>query len=289
VTDGETERDDDARLAIRLEGQPNVILVDLLAQLPGSDSPHTFRPTPNMVFVGGTPSDLAFVRTDGGLRLAALVPSKQALTLVDPSTGIASQVALGKSYDRMSLITSIVGAGTDGGDVALLWSSFSPDIAFVALGSTVGKPYKSVERLELTAPVGEVVDAPFPNEHLKILVGPNGVDLVVLDLLARTAAPLVTQAATRVKMADDGARAWLLPQLAELDLQSLHPVNVPLSHGISDAFEITRRDGGRALVVLHDSAGTITVLDGQEPSLETAVEYSGLLLSDVQDIEEDAR
>ena len=194
----------------------------------------------------------------------------------------------------MSLITSVVGAGTDGGDVALLWSTATPNIAFVALGSTVGKPYKSVEHLELTSAVSQVVDVPSPNEHIKILESSGSTDLVVLDLLARTAAPIVSQAFTRMKVADDGARVWLLPysspQLAELDLATLHPNNVSLSHAVRDAFEVTRRDGGRALVVLHElGAGAITVLDAQDPSLEGAVEYGGLLLQDLEDVSEDAQ
>lgn len=98
VSDGEPGVNDDARVAIRVSGDPNVIVLDLLPvpESKAAESPHSFLPVPNIVYVGGTPTDISFVRTDGGLRLAALVPSRNVLTLVDPATGIASDVELSR-------------------------------------------------------------------------------------------------------------------------------------------------------------------------------------------------
>ena len=73
---------------------------------------------------------------------------------------MAADVDLGASFDRMSLVTDVVGETADGSDVALLWSTSGPNIAFVALGVTVGKPYKSVERLTLEHPISAVLDVP---------------------------------------------------------------------------------------------------------------------------------
>ncbi|MBW2531992.1 MAG: hypothetical protein JRI55_10940 [Deltaproteobacteria bacterium] len=289
VSDGAPERNDDARIAIRVQNDPNVVLVDLLPVPPAEadETPQSFRALPNVVFVGGVPSDISFVQTDGGLRLAALVPSRGVLTLVDPMTGIAGEVALGAPFERMSLITSIVGSTAEGSDVALLWSSFSPDVAFVALGSTVGKPYKAVERLALEQPVGFVQDVPEPNEHLKILTSTNGQNLLVLDLLARTAAPIQSASpGTIVSPAPDGTRAWIHASgswLAQLDLTSLHPRNIALNHSVHSVFDVARADGaGRALVAIHPLGGTAaTVLDAHDPSLTTAREYVGLLLGEL--------
>ena len=69
--------------------------------------------------------------------MAALVPSKQALMLIDPHTGLVSEVALGAPYDSLRVVTNVTGKGDDGSDVALVWSAASPRIAFVALGVTV--------------------------------------------------------------------------------------------------------------------------------------------------------
>jgi hypothetical protein len=290
VSDGDPARNDDARLAIRIAGDPSVILVDLPAT-PAADadsSAHDFRPTPNVVLASGPPSDITFVSTDGGLRLAALVPSKSSLSLIDPQTGIASEVALGAPFDRLSLVTGIVGGTASGADVALLWSRQSPFIGFVALGSTVGKPYKSVERLELEQPISAVIDVPKPNDRLKILAAADGRSFFVLDLVARTAAPIVSSGYDiNVSLSPDGQRAWLFApsqqNLASLDLATLHPRNLALSGVVSQAFDLRRADGGRALVAVHAGGGVgLTVLDAQNPSLETAVQYHGVLLGNLR-------
>lgn len=285
VSDGDPTVPDDARLAIRVDGDPSVILVDLLPVPPdqAAHSAHDFRPTPNVVFAGGVPSDISFVSTDGGLRLAALVPSQSALTLVDPASGIATSVALGEPFERMSLVTSVVDPGASG-DVALLWSTSSSSIAFVALGSTVGKPYKSVERLQLEQPVASVIDVPRPNDHLKILAAQDGQTFLVLDLVARTASPILASGGgARLTVAPDGGRAWIIapgaPFLARLNLSNLHPRNLTLGLDIERVFDVARQGGGRALLALHGTTDLgLTVLDGDQPSLDTAVEYSSLLL-----------
>jgi len=287
VSDGDPTRNDDARLAIRLANDPSVILVDLLAST-ASDSAHDFKPTPNVVLASGPPSDVAFVNTDGGLRLAALVPSKQSLSLIDPATGISKDVALGAPFEHLSLVTGIVGGSASGADVALLWSASSPYVAFVALGSTVGKPYKSVERLVLEQPVARVIDVPSPNDRLKILAAADGKAFFVLDLIARTASPIVASSfGVNVTVSPDGERSWLLApggyDLAALELANLHPQNFTLASPVQEAFEIGRRGGGSALVAVHSLGNLgLTVLDAEHPSLETAVQYHSILLGSLR-------
>jgi hypothetical protein len=170
--------------------------------------------------------------------------------------------------------------------VALLWSTSSPNVAFVSLGVTVGKPYKSVDRLELAQPVSSVTDVPPPNNHLKLLAAPDGRSFVVLNLNSRTAAPILASApGARAMPSPDGIRAWMLAEsqssLAQLDFATLHPKNVTLSYPIEDVFDIERRDGGRALIALHPlGAIGLTVLDAKQPSYDTSIEYLGILLGD---------
>ena len=199
---------------------------------------------------------MAFVNTDGGLRLAALVPSKQSLSLIDPATGVSKDVALGAPYEHLSLVTGIVGGVAAGADVALLWSASSPYISFVALGSTAGKPYKSVERLQIEQPIARVIDVPAPNDRLKILAAADGRSFFVLDLIARTASPILSSTyGVDVTVSADGQRSWLLApggsDLAALSLDNLHPQNFTLASPLQQAFEVGRRGGGRALVAVH--------------------------------------
>lgn len=288
VTDGEAGDPTDARVAVRLDADPNVILLDLLPtpEDKADTSPHSFLPVPNIVDVGGPPSDVTFGKTDGGLRLLALVPSKQALTLVEPATGVTTDVALGGAFQRISIVTDIVGEAADGSDVALLWSTSSPAIAFVALGSTIGKPYKSVEVRTLEQPVADVLDVPAPNAHLKVLTSAGGTGLVVLDLLSRTTTPLLASAQdTRAFVSQDGERLWVHSEtssaIALVGLGDLHPRNLLLHQRVSRAFDLERGDGGRALLTL-DVSGSMafTLLDAKSPSLEASTEYLGVLLGD---------
>lgn len=288
VSDGESGVDTDARIAIRMANDNNVIIMDLSPAPAGSQSPHSFLPVPNINYVGGVPTDMAFVNTDGGMRLAALVPSKKSLTLVEPVTGSTADVDLGAPFDRMTIVTDIVGETTNGGDIALVWSTSSANVAFVSLGVTIGKPYKSVERVELIEPVSKVLDVPAPNNHLKILTMPSRRNFVVLDLLTRTASPILAgSGGARATVARNGERAWMVAEfmtsVAQLDLVTLHPKNVTLNYGVQDAFEVQRRDGGRAVLAIHP-AGTVgvTVFDAANPSLEDSIEYLGLLLGEFQ-------
>jgi len=289
VSDGSPDSDDDARIAIRVQGEANVIVVDLKAPLPDTveQTPQSFQAIPNVVYVNGVPRDIAFVNTDGGLRLAALLGST--LTLVDPATGVATEIVLGStSFEHMSIVTDVVGAGVDGSDVAMLWSSESAKIGFLAFGSTVGKPYKSVELLSLPSPVRRVDDVAGANPHLRILSSTTSNNLFVLDLLTRTAAPLVaTQTDTQVLTSRDGLRGWLSQgrALARLDLGSVHPQNLLLSRNITRVFDLQRSNGNPAVLALHTHgafAHGATVLDANNPTLAGAVEYAGLLLGELK-------
>lgn len=288
VSDGAPDRDDDARIAVRTESEPEVIVVDLAA-VPPEDvgtTPQTFRALPNVVYVGGIPSDIAFVATDGGLRLAALVPSAQTLALIDPSTGSIDAIDVGAPFERISVVTDEVGATGTGSDVALLWSTSSPQVALAALGGAVGTPYRAIERLDLATPVAAVTSVAAPNQRLRVLTGTQGDEFVVLDLLARTASPLVASTGATLDASPDGQRAWLTSPdqaaIAQVDLTSLHPQNFALSHGAFAALDVNRRGGGRAVLAIHDiGAGSLTVLDALRPSLTTAREYAGVLLGDL--------
>jgi hypothetical protein len=290
VSDGEADDPNDARVAVRLENDSSVILLDLLptpADKAGT-SPHAFLPAPNIIDVGGVPADIAFGKTDGGLRMLATVPSKSALVLVEPATGVATSVALGAPFDHLSIVTEIVGETAKGSDVALLWSTQSPSVAFVALGSTVGKPYKAVERLSLDRPIEAVIDVPAPNENLKILVTNGGTSFVVLNLLARTASPLnANVSGTQVLPSADGQRLWMFAPgsdaLALVNVENLHPQNLLLNYPVTRTFDLARKDGGRAALALHGVGSmAFTLLDGKAPSVDKSTEYLGILLGDYQ-------
>lgn len=267
------------RIGVRLLSDSSVITLDLMP----AKGPNDFVPKINLTDVGGGVSDIAFVQTDGGLRLAALVPTLSSAILVDTDTSITTRVPLPAAYQRISLISNVVGSET-----AMLWnaSSMSSGVAFWALGKTSGQPYRSVEVINLGSPVTAVRDVPEPRTELKVLeTGTRG--LFVLDLGSRTAAPLTTLGTATVTIAPDAERMWAFQQgeskLSSVDLKKLHPVPLVIDRAIQSVHDVARPDGGRSLIAIH-ARGTYgaTVFDAKNPDTAFSRLHAGLLLEGLQ-------
>jgi hypothetical protein len=283
VDDGEVVRTDDARIAVRSSNDTSVITLQLAPSTAGA--PNDFEPKVNLSDVGGIPSDIAFVRTDGGLRVAALVPSTGTAALIHPDTSVTQSVALPASYARLSLVTGVVGSGKAGTDVALLWnaSGSSSGVALWTLGQTTGQPYRSVEVLGLSDAIANVADVPLPHPELKLLETSSQTAFYVLNLATRTAAPLTTLGKATLMVSPDGGRLWTYQvgtsQLASVDFAALHPVPLFVDRPIAAVYDVARPDGGRTLIALHATGGLgATVFDALTPDTATARLYSGLLL-----------
>lgn len=275
--DGDPDDPTDARLAVRLGGTADVVLVEL-GEPAAQGQP--FSIVVNIVDVGGVPSSIDFVRTDGGLRLAALVPERRRAVLVDPETTLAELVDLPEVFTNMRRMEAGVAASPDGSDVALLWGA-SNHIAFLSLGTTSATPYRSVDTAELTFAVQQVLDVPPPNEHLKVLTG-GGSDVFVLDLESRQSSPLNTQfQAGAVRLAPDGERLWVFQRSGHLfsavHLSDLHPQALYAEPGVSEVFDIERIGGGRAAVILHLEDGwSATLMDAEQPDTAKMKHHPGL-------------
>lgn len=304
--DGEPTRNDDTRIAIRSEGDSSVVTLTLgpaTAAAAGTTPPpnaNDFSPTVNLVDVGGPPSDLAFVRTDGGLRLAAIVPGISSAVLVEPETGVTDKVTLPAPFTRVSLVTrdvASVAAPAASSDVALLWGGSGAGVAFWSLGRTSGVPYRSVEFVSVGGAVASVKDVPPPRPELKVLELGRGTSaasgaagtasFAILNLKDRTASPLVSTAnALSLEVSSDGARAWAFQpgtgKLAAIGLADARPQTLDVERNIDAVYDI-EAPGGRALVAVHARGAVgLTLLDALTPDPARTVAYSGLLLEGVQ-------
>ncbi len=286
--DGDPDDPTDARIAIRLAGDPNVMLVEL-GNPAASDPDKPFKATVNVADVGGVPTDIAFVQTDGGLRLAALVPSKLRATLVNPSTTVGETVDMEKPYSKLTRVTDAVTNKPIQSDVALLWSTSATGIAFWSLGKTSGTPFRSVDPYDIGISVASVSNVPGEKyAHLKILESSSAPEFYVLDLDKRQTFPMLTNASGfRLDVSPDGERAWALrpgtPDFASITLSDLHPTSLEVERDVTAVFDIERRDGGRALVALHTTQGTgsgalgATVLDALAPDTAKSRFHPGLM------------
>lgn len=278
------EADSFARIGVRLEGEPDIMLLEL--GQPAQGSGKDFEVKFNLVNVGGVPSSIAFVHTDFGLRLAALVPGRAEAKLVDPGTSVVETVSFTKAYSELTRVTG----STDRGEVALLYNPSSPGIAFWALSRASGTLSKSVEQNDIDLAVAAVRDVPGDEfGHLKILQG-SASRFFVLDLKQRQTFPMLTdRAGFTVNVAPDGKRAWAFhtaaTEFASVDLSNLHPTSLSVRLPVSAVYDIARPDGSRAALALHgtDSArdgGTlaVTLFDAEAPDSAETRFFAGLAL-----------
>jgi len=288
IDDGDPARNDDARIGVRAENDSSVFMFTLVPSPGGpAEEPNTvlndFFPEPNQTDVGGIPGDIVFVRTDAGLRLAAVVPTARKAVLVDPTTSITTDVELTEPYARISLITNVV-AGASGSDTALLYGSGgSRGVAFWSLGKTLDKNYRTVEVVSLASSVERVRDVPPPRPELKVLEGQGANAFFILNLASRTAAPLTTLGQASIHVAPDGQRLWAFQrgssQLSEVTLENLHPIPLPLDRSIDSVFDVARPEGGRSLIAIDARGGVgATVLDALAPDTTASRSYYGILL-----------
>ena len=281
VDDGDPASDSDARIGVRLQNDSSVITLTLEPD-PGTTG---FRPTVNLTDVGGVPSDIAFVRTDGGLRLAALVPARSAAVLVDPVTSLTTAVALPARYQSLSLVTDVAGGGAGAAvDVALLWNGGAPTdgVAFWELGQTAGRPYRSIETVGVVSAVSAVLPVP-QHANLRVLQTSAASEFYVLDLQTRTAAPLVTSTSSvAFSMSPVGDQVWTFSpggtQVVATDIINTHPRSLLIERTVRQVLEVETA-AGRFVVILHaGGGGGATVYNAATLDDETRRLYSSVLV-----------
>jgi hypothetical protein len=278
VDDGAPDSPNDARVGVRLQNDSSVITLTF-----EPDAGTTgFRPSVNLTEVGGLPSDIAFVRTDGGVRLAALVPSRSVAVLVDPVTSLTTEVALPAPYRSLSLVTDDAGGGAV--DVALLWNGTSPTdgVAFWELGQTAGRPYRSIETVGVVAAIAAVLPVPL-HPNLRVLQTASAAEFYMLDLQTRTAAPLVTSTSSiTFSMSPVGDQVWTFAPGGTLvvatGIADTHPRSLLIERSVRQVFEVGNADGRFAVILHAGGGGGATVYDADTLDDDTRRLYSGLLV-----------
>ena len=282
-------------LAVQLEGGSDVYLLTLG---PATGSEHAFSLDANLVDVGGVPSTIDFVQTQkgGGLRLAALVPSKKAAMLIEPASGKVLEVQLPAPFDKIRRITDDVSEAS-GQDIALLYGQTNT-IAFWQLGTTTGTPYRSIDAYDIGINVGSVLDIPGSTyADRKILAGSStGVSqqFYVLDLTQRKSFPLDVLRSLTLNLSPDGERLWAFEPgatgFARLTFDPLQPSSLYTERSIDYVhdFATQRGDSSRSALALHvlSSAGGYTLgatlFDGLEPSTAKTKFVSSLELGGIR-------
>jgi hypothetical protein len=274
------DSENNAQFAIRFADDNSVGVLEMHEP---EESSQLFSLSYNLVDVGGVASAVEFVRTDAGVRLAAVVPNAMEAVLVDTVTSDTTIVDLGFSFTGLELVTDDLAAPPDASDVALLFSNTSSAVGFWALGKTSDQPYRSLETHDIGAAVSQVLDVPGDNfPQYKVLQSTAGAQFFVLDLNQRQSFPMLGLSSLELRVAPDGNRLWAYTvhgtDLARVTFSDLHPVSLSTQRPISAVFDIAQADGGRSAVVLHSEAGQglgATVFDALQPDSAQSRFYSG--------------
>jgi hypothetical protein len=265
----------DTRLAIAFQGSSDVVLIEMIAE-----AGHRFTLLPRLANVGGVPASIAFVATDQGTRLAALLGTKPQAVLVDPATTIAEPIDLPAAFTQFLRVTD---PASDAKDEALLWGLQAKGIAFWSLGETGEQAFRSVEGLDLQAGVQSVIDVP-GKPRQKLLKSGTGTQFYILDLDSRQAFPMLTRTSDiNLVLSPDGQRAWALPghstKFARIDLSDLHPTSLQVDRPVDALFDIEANDGNHVALALHASgAFAATTLNADDPDSTETRFHTGLLV-----------
>jgi hypothetical protein len=283
-----------AMLAVRLEGDSNVYLLTINE---GTSADHALSLDANLVDVGGIPTTIDFVQTekDGGLRLAALVPSKSAAMLIEPGSSTVLEVKLPQPFDKIQRITDDV-SESSGEDIALLYGKTNT-IAFWQLGTTTGTPYRSVDAYDISINVDKVLDIPgtvFPDR--KILAGAStssSQQFYVLDLSERKSFPLDVLKNLTLNLSPDGERLWAYDigatGFAQLTFDPLQPTSLYTEKPIHFVHDFATAKGDtRSAIALHivpngnESTLEATLFDGLVPKSSVTKFYDALELEGIK-------
>jgi hypothetical protein len=292
----DADEDSEPVLAVSFANSSSVLLIGLVE---GDGVDHAFLPQINTsIEVGGRPTAIDFVETDGGLRLAALVPSARHAALVDPKTTAVDLVPMPAAFSGLTRITDALDAATGTTDFALLWAEAQGLVGIWRLDSAIGAPYNSVETFNIDVAVGQVLDVPGPDEgacagtacfaQYKIVEGSGAGDFYLLDLNQRQASLMVTNGQNlELSLSPDGERLWAFQpdgtRFAQVSFSNLHPVSLATEASIRGVFDVGRPNGGgdgaRSAIVVHVGSDGLaaTVFDALEPDGAVTKFYSGLV------------
>jgi hypothetical protein len=279
-----------AMLAVQLQNDASVYLLTLNRP---TDDRHAYSLEANLVDVGGVPTQLDFVQTrkDGGLRLAALVPSKKAAKLIDPASSNVQEVTLPVGFTQIRRITSEI-SESSGQDVALLYGGSTATIAFWQLGTTTGTPYRSIDAYELGINVGQVLDVPSEQfaDHKILSGGPSSSlrQFYVIDLSQRKSFPLDALTDLTLNLSPRGEQLWAFKSgtrgFARLTFDPLQPSSLYTQEPIDFVHDFATElgDSQRSALALHmlrigkGYSVAATLFDAAEPSTANTRFYSDL-------------
>ena len=285
------------------EDSDDVYIMDLSAAEAGSGA-NDFEIKDTARSAGAGPSDLA-VYSDGELsRLLVLSPGSNEAVIIDPDTSLEAEAGTAPRDSSSWPVRVPLQAAADtilffeGGDTedtstdeprALLYAANSSSVAFLDLSAIEVNKQRNLQTVSLTRPYQHLIEW----DDNTVLLVTEGFGLSLLDLEKRTITGIEVDSSLSLKPDRAVSKLWLTPtgdkRLRYLtvgtpeDEDELFAGDVLLDHGIEKLIRLTTGERKRLVVEHASEVGFITILDAEQPEIDTAVSLKGFFLADVLD------
>jgi hypothetical protein len=285
------ERKDPA-IYVRADGANDIYSLRLLPLAAAERAPggNDFTPALSQLAAGTAPADMALFDSAEGPRLLVVSAGSSDAFVIDARTSRSTRIALDEPASRIHLFE-----GTGPGDPksrprALLIGTGldSRSISFLDLAELELQGRRNLDSRPMGAPALDSLF--FPARGLAVVLHraqPGSAGVSVIDLSQRTVAPILAEVPPS-RIAPSADKIWVGPtsgtRLGFINLITLAPGEVRLDAPITAILPLPKgADGKNRVVVVHgdNPAGSLTVLDGDQPQRATAHALVGFLLQDL--------
>jgi hypothetical protein len=290
---------DDPALYLRADGANDVYALRLVPVPPaerGADG-NDFRPALSLLAAGTGPADMALYDTSEGRRLLVVSPGSSDASVIDAHTSRSTRIPLDAPASRILLFSAMAPGDPRARPRALLVGPglAASSVSFLDLEQLEGQRARNLDSRPMPASAAEVFFFPDRGQALMLHRPKSGAPgLSVIDLARRTVAPIFAEATpTQVTLGPSSSdKVWIgsaqSERLGFVSLGSLSPGEIRLDEPVDAVLALPKPgDGHPRVVVVHPgAAGSLTVLDAENPARDTAATLQGFLLTDLFDRED---
>lgn len=297
---------DQSQIYVLAENSDDVYIMDLSGATEGSGG-NDFEIKDTARSAGVGPSDMVVYQDAELSRLLVVAAGSNEAVIIDPDTSVEGEPDAGATGTQDSSSWPVrlpLEAAADsilffeGGDAedtgsdeprALLYARNSSTVAFLDLSDIEVNKQGNLQTVSLTRPYERLIQW---DDNTVLLVS-EGFGLSLLDLEKRTVTGIEVDSSLRLVPDKAVNKLWLAPQgdkrLRYLtvgtpeDENELFSGDVLLDHGIDKLITLTTGDSKRIVVEHQSEVGFITILDAEQPEIDTAVSLKGFFLADVLD------
>ncbi len=285
-----------SRPAIYLRGSSSndVVVVSLGAAEPGTQTTsNDFRVSASLLAAGTGPSDMTLFQSSAGTRLLVVAPGSQELLVIDPATSRTTNIKLSSQSVANRIVTFTDPVENEPRALLVgLPPLATTALTFVDLKRIDDVLGQALDRHDMVAGASQIMAYPAQGVVLvRHSASGSSTQLSLVDLGTRKVSPISSQGYDSLTFVPDGGplsatdRLWVTrkqdARVGFVMLSSLRTGDVRLDHSVESVLPVKTVSGTRLLVVDHGGVGgSITILEADNPSRQTARSVQGFLFAD---------